>query len=486
MNKQSTRLAPDLTVSKVITGLWQVADLEREGNTLHPEEHARYLKAYADAGLHTFDMADHYGSAEIIAGTYRALYDPEHRSPLLTKWVPKPGPGSRADVRAAVERSLNRLQSPSIDLLQFHAWYYPDPVWLDQLFWLQELKEEGHIRHLGLTNFDAAHLRMVCSSGIEVLTNQISHSLLDRRASMEMAKVCREFGVKVLAYGTLAGGFLSEKWLGKPEPDTKAGTWSQMKYKRFIDQAGGWNNLQKLLTTLQPIAQNHGVSIANVAAKFIMQKDYVGAVIIGARLGQSEHIEDTLELYEFSLNDQDHKALETCLEELPIISGDCGDEYRKPPFLTASGDLSHHLDQIPPPFQAIELGDGRSKVLSGTPWESMAGYARAVRKGPLISVSGTTATHKDKIIGGEDPEAQAHFVVDKLEAAIVSLGGKLEDVIRTRIFVHRLEDWEGIARAHGQRFRHIQPANTLVEAKLVGDGYRVEMEADAWVGNALD
>lgn len=481
MKNSITPLAPDLKVSKVITGLWQVADLEREGKTLDPEEHARYLKAYAEAGLYTFDMADHYGSAELIAGTFRKRYDPDKNSPLLTKWVPKPGPGTKADVREAVERALNRLQSEHIDLLQFHAWYYPDPVWLDQLFWLQELKEEGLIRHLGLTNFDAAHLRMVCSSGIKVISNQISHSLLDRRASGEMARVCREFGVKVLAYGTLAGGFLSEKWLGKPEPDTTSGTWSQMKYKRFIDQAGGWDKLQQLLTTLQPIAEEHGVSIANVAVKYIMEKDFVGAVIIGARLGQSEHINDTLKLFDFSLSQEDQRALEETLERLPLISGDCGDEYRKPPFLTASGDLSHHLDQIPRPYTPILQENERSKVLSGTSWESMAGYARAVRKGPLISVSGTTATHRDKVIGGTDPEAQAHFVLDKLEAAIVSLGGKLEDVIRTRIFVHRLEDWEAVARAHGQRFGHIQPANTLVEAKLVGDAYLVEMEADAWV-----
>jgi enamine deaminase RidA (YjgF/YER057c/UK114 family) len=87
------------------------------------------------------------------------------------------------------------------------------------------------------------------------------------------------------------------------------------------------------------------------------------------------------------------------------------------------------------------------------------------------------------MIGGKDAGAQAHFVLDKIEAAITSLGGKMEDVIRTRIFVNNINDWEAVARAHGQRFADIQPANTLVEAKLVGEGYLVEIEAEAEINN---
>ena len=83
------------------------------------------------------------------------------------------------------------------------------------------------------------------------------------------------------------------------------------------------------------------------------------------------------------------------------------------------------------------------------------------------------------MIGGTDAKAQAHFVIDKIEGAIQALGGTLEDVDRTRIFVNNVEDWEPVARAHGERFKDIQPANTLVEAKLVGDGYLVEIEAEA-------
>ncbi|WP_291779535.1 aldo/keto reductase [Cecembia sp.] len=479
MKKLQSELAGGLKISRVLTGLWQIADMEKDGKVLDPVITSEFMAPYVKAGLSTFDMADHYGSAEIIAGTFRKKNTLGEKAQMLTKWVPTPGKSSKEATRAAVELSLRRLQTESLELLQYHAWNYLDPIWLDQLFWLNELKEEGLIKNLGLTNFDAAHLRIACTSGIPIVSNQVSHSLIDQRAGGEMAKVCKEFGVKVLAFGTLTGGFLSNKWLEKEEPNTKNGaTWSQMKYKRFIDAAGGWEKFQQLLRILDKVARKHRVSIANVATKYIMDQDYVGGIIIGARLGQSTHLNESLRLFDFELDAEDLKVIHNAQKILSPIPGDCGDEYRKAPFLTASGDLSHHLETMPKTHEAIIGPNGSTKVFSGTPWEPMAGYCRAVRKGNRISVSGTTATHKDRLIGGNDPEAQAHFVLDKIEGAIVSLGGQLEDVIRTRIFVNNINDWEPVARAHGQRFGHIQPANTLVEAKLVGKGYLVEIEAE--------
>jgi enamine deaminase RidA (YjgF/YER057c/UK114 family) len=102
-----------------------------------------------------------------------------------------------------------------------------------------------------------------------------------------------------------------------------------------------------------------------------------------------------------------------------------------------------------------------------------------VRIGRRILVSGTTATHGDRLVGGGDPAAQAHFVIDKIEGALQSLGARLEDVVRTRVYVRRISDWEPVARAHGERFARIRPANTLVRADLVGEEYLVEMEAEA-------
>ena len=472
---ERTDLAPGLSISRVLTGLWQIADMERDGRALDPESAARALRPYVEAGLTSFDMADHYGSAEIVAGRLG-----EHPVQRLTKWVPKPGTLTPADARAAVQRSLERLRAKRIDLLQFHAWSYADPSWLDGLLHLQTLQAEGLVGHLGLTNVDAAHLDMVLATGIPVVSNQVCFSLLDRRAARAMSDVCRARGVRLLAYGTLAGGWLSDRWLGKAEPDwERQGTWSQMKYGRFLRVAGGWDALQRVLRAADAVARRHGVSIANVSCRWVLEQPAVAGIIVGARPGEREHVADNLRVFSFALTDDDRAELEAALATLDPIPGDCGDEYRKPPYLTASGDLSHHVESFPAPYAVERRGDGRLLCLSGTPWEGMAGYSRATRLGRRIQVSGTTATHRDRVIGGSDPAAQMHFAIDKIEGALQSLGARLEDVVRTRVFVARIADWPAVARAHGERFGRIQPANTLVGARLVGDQYLVEVEADA-------
>jgi aryl-alcohol dehydrogenase-like predicted oxidoreductase/enamine deaminase RidA (YjgF/YER057c/UK114 family) len=480
MNSDRTlELAPGLTISRVITGLWQIADLERDGNKINWADAARSMKQYYDAGLTTFDMADHYGSAEDISGIFRTKYAND-KSHLFTKWVPSPGPVKKETVREAVQKSLTRMQTEQIDLMQFHAWNYADPTWLDCLYWLQELKEEGLIKYLGLTNFDTAHLRIVLTSGIKIVSNQVCYSLIDQRASHAMTELCLKHNVKLLAFGTVAGGFLTNKWLNKPEPEQDQSlTWSQMKYKRFIDTAGGWSKFQNLLRVLDKIANTHKTSIANIASRYMLEQPAIGGVIIGARLGISEHIQENVTLFSLSLDEDSKINIKQALDSLEPIPGDCGDEYRKPPFLTASGDLSHHVDSIPPPYPSYIGSDGRTKALSGTIWEDIAGFSRAVKKGNRILVSGTTATHGKNAIGGNDPVAQTHFVIDKIEGAIQSLGGTLNDVVRTRIFIRNINDWEAIARAHGERFKTIQPANTMVKAELIGDEYLIEMEAEA-------
>lgn len=471
-------LGEGLSVSRVINGLWQIADLERDGREFDVDQAALAMSPYVDAGLTTFDMADHYGSAEIIAGIFG------ERAERLTKWTPKPGPVSRDDVREAVERSLKRLRADRIDLLQFHAWMYDDPSWLDALFHLQDLKREGLIRHLGVTNFDTAHLRIAVRSGIEIVSNQVSVSVLDGRALGPMADFCLAGNVRLLAYGTLLGGFLTEAWLGQEEPDwDRLQTWSQMKYGRFIRAAGGWEAFQQLLRRVDEVATKHGVPMAAVASRAVLDQEAVAAVIVGTRLSKSAHIEDTLRVFEFTLDDEDRKTLAKGRSYLKPIPGDCGDEYRKPPYLTASGDLSHHFDSMPPPYAVKPGPKGRTLVLSGTTWEPLAGFSRAHRLDDRIWISGTTATHGERAIGGNDPRAQFHFIVDKIEGALRSLGASLDDVVRTRVFVRHVYDWEDVARAHGERFRRVMPANTLVQADLIGDEYLVEVEAEAVVSS---
>ena len=477
--KIQSKLSSDLKISRIITGLWQMADIEREED-IDPKAYSEKIIPYVEAGLTTFDMADHYGSSELIVGEYN-INNSTSDVQLLTKWVPKPGKVDKQSVSDAVQLALDRMKQTSIDLMQYHAWHYPDPSWLDALFYLTELKQEGLIKNIGVTNFDAAHLRVACASGIPIVSNQFSHSLIDQRAnSSKIIDVCNEYGIKLLAYGVVMGGFLTNKWLNKNEPKPEnLKTWSEMKYKRFIDESGGWDAYQNLLNVVNQIAQNNDVSIANICSRYILENPLVAGIIIGARLGENNHIKDNLNILKTKISKEEINLIRDAQKELNPIPGDCGDEYRKPPYLTASGDLSHHFQEIPKIYDSNILVEGREHVSSNTKWEELASYSRAVKYKDRIVVSGTTATYGDLTIGGDDASAQTYFIIDKIEAAINSLGGSLKDVIRTRIFIKNLSDWELVAKAHGERFKDIMPANTLVQARLIGDDYLVEIEAEA-------
>ena len=168
-------LAPGLEMPRVLTGLWQVADMERDGTPLDPDSAGKALGEYADAGFDAFDMADHYGSAEILVGRYLAKAGPGHAR-ALTKWCPLPGPMTPEGVRDGVRQRLERLGLPRIDLWQFHWWQYRHPGYLDAMLELDRLRREGRIGHLGVTNFDADHLRLL----VEDQTRRSGRALINR------------------------------------------------------------------------------------------------------------------------------------------------------------------------------------------------------------------------------------------------------------------------------------------------------------------
>jgi len=479
---QRVDLAQGLSVPAVLTGLWQIADLERDGNPVDIERAANALIAYADAGFDGFDMADHYGSAELIAASARQKLiarDGHTQARFFTKWCPQVDECTPAAVRAGVRARLDRLGTDTIDLLQLHWWTFEHPGWVDMMDSIMQLKAEGMIAKIGLTNVDADHLHLMLCEGYEIATNQVSMSVLDRRAAGDLSQVCLEHNVKLLTYGTLAGGFLSEKWLDVAEPSSIP-DWPKMKYKRFIETAGGWDKYQSVLSTLSRIATRHAVSVSNVATRWVMEHKAVGCVIVGARLLQSEHTNDNAKLSSFELSATDHAELNEIFNTLTPIPGDCGDEYRQPPFLTASGDLSHHLDELPLQYKPVEIRPGRWRLSSGSVWEQMCGFSRACRIGNRVLVSGTTATHgSDRKIGADDVRSQTVFILDKIIAAVRAFGGTPADIIRTRIYLKDASQWQAASMVHGRYFADALPANTLIEVShLVGD-YAIEIEAEA-------
>src|SRR5262245_169131 len=299
-----TQLTPDLYISRLLNGLWQVSGAH---GAIDRRAAVEDMFAYHDAGFTTWDLADHYGPAEDFIGEFRRRMAANRGVEALggiqafTKWVPEPGRMTRQIVEENIQVSLRRMGVDTLDLLQFHWWDYGNTNYLEALHYLDELRNEGKIRHLALTNFDTEHLQIIVEHGIRIVANQVQYSLIDRRPEVRMSQFCQAYGIQLLTYGTVGGGLLTERYLGQPEPARSVlATASLRKYKQMVDAWGGWGLFQELLSGLKRIADKHQVSLANVAARFILDRPAVGGVIIGARLGVAEHREENARSFNFS------------------------------------------------------------------------------------------------------------------------------------------------------------------------------------------
>jgi aryl-alcohol dehydrogenase-like predicted oxidoreductase len=331
------QLAPDLTICRIVNGMWQVAG--GHGYIDHKLAIEDMIR-YHDAGFTSWDLADIYGPAEDFIGDFRRKLlavrgqgEELDKIQAMTKWVPQPGIITRSMVDESIQRSLHRMDVNSLDLLQFHWWDYNNPYYMDALKYLSDLRDKGLIKHLGLTNFDTERTQIMIDSDIQIVSNQVQYSIIDRRPEVKMIPLCLKHNIRILAYGTLCGGLMSERYFGRLQPPSTADldTLSLRKYKKMIDAWGGWALFQELLSTLNRIVQKYDVSIANVATRYILDKPAVAGIIIGARLGISDHINNNTQVFNFSLDKSDYDDIDAVSKKsnnLIETIGDCGDEYR--------------------------------------------------------------------------------------------------------------------------------------------------------------
>jgi aryl-alcohol dehydrogenase-like predicted oxidoreductase len=325
---QRVEIVPGYSICRVINGLWQLSDGHRSAS-VEKNVAQRGLLRLVDAGFTTFDCADIYlGVEELLGRLNRELRRSTGGASAIeihTKYVPDRSALEtlqRTDVAAGIERSLERLGVERLDLVQFHWWDYDQPGYVDVAGWLAELKDEGKIRILGTTNFDLPHLQKLVAAGIPIATNQAQYSLLDRRAGHALTEFCSENGIRLLCYGVLAGGFLSERYRHALEPQPPYENRSLAKYKLIIDEFGGWSLYQELLDTLGAIGKKHSAPIASVAARWVLEREEVAAVMIGTR--SDAHIESTRQVFGVRLDEEDDNRISSILDR---ASGPLGEPF---------------------------------------------------------------------------------------------------------------------------------------------------------------
>jgi aryl-alcohol dehydrogenase-like predicted oxidoreductase len=319
-------LRPDYEITRIICGGWQLAGGHGPVDQAAAVEN---LVAYYEAGITTFDCADIYTGVEELIGVARAeiarRYGPEAlaRIKVHTKCVPdleRLREVDRSYIRAIVDTSLMRLRQERLDLVQFHWWDYAVPGAVEAAGWLAEMQREGKIDRLGGTNFDTPHTAELVAAGIDLVSMQVQYSFLDDRPEHGLVDLCRERRVHLLCYGTVAGGFLSDRWLGAAEPRPPFENRSLTKYKLIIDDFGGWALFQELLKALRAIADRRGSDIATVASRAILDRPGVAAVIVGAR--SRTHLAQNVAIGTLQLSEEDRAEIGRVLARRRGPAGD--------------------------------------------------------------------------------------------------------------------------------------------------------------------
>lgn len=328
MNAKTFELSPGYAISRVIRGGWQLAGGH---GTIDRTQAVTDLIAAFDAGIRTYDCADIYTGVEELIGAARERLRNERGADAAgamkvhTKLVPdleKLANINRDYIRGIVEQSLKRLKTEQLDLVQFHWWDYAFPRYVDAMGWLNEMRLEGKVRNVGTTNFDVPRITEILKAGVSLVSQQLQYSVLDQRPTHGLDALAAENNIKFLCYGSVAGGFLSDKWLGQPEPEMPLENRSLVKYKLIIDDFGGWELFQSLLRTLRSIADRHSVDVATIASAWVLQQPQVAAVIVGAR--NQAHALANAKIMDIALSDEDNRQIGAIIAQ---SQGPVGDVY---------------------------------------------------------------------------------------------------------------------------------------------------------------
>lgn len=312
-------LSSDYSISRVIKGGWHLAG----GHGLIDQAEALSdMLAFVEAGVTTFDCADIYTGVETLIGQFIRKHKDAFQSGSLpqvqvhTKYVPDYNALaslSKTQTESIIDRSLQRLGVERLDLVQFHWWDYQIPGYVETAMTLMELQKAGKIKHIAVTNFDTLHLQEMFDAGLKIQAHQVQYSVMDRRVETNMLAQAQSHPYHFLCYGVIAGGFLSDRYLGAPAPKEPLENRSLTKYRLIIQEFGSWDYFQACLQLLRNIADQYQVGLAEIAARYILQKAQVGAVIIGAR--NRKHLNKYNQLFQFELSLIDLGKIETFLKK---------------------------------------------------------------------------------------------------------------------------------------------------------------------------
>lgn len=356
----------------------------------NPSDRTRGGEAIADlsrfwrAGVTSFETSDAFGGAETLLGQFLRL-EPKAAAPGAAKIIAtlaldgRGGSGgsgqlARADMRPAalelrVRAACARLGVASLDHVQL-AWRGGDapgrggalsaaaggggagkglfgrrkgggahelagsssntPLWLDALLALQDLRVRrgGLVKGVGVVGFSAARLLRALDSGVDVATNLVPLSVMDRRAVSQrgLSALCAERRVALLARGCLLGGFLQDRFLGVPASAARLDTDAKLEYGRVVSAAGGWDRLQEQLEVLSRLGKKHGASASSVALRWALQQESVAAVVVGAR--NASHVGDLRRAFAFELREDELLDLDAAYESAAQPTGDVGEWER--------------------------------------------------------------------------------------------------------------------------------------------------------------